>query len=235
MDMKKTLLLVTAALGAGLITDANAETTTTGFGTIPGAPANAYSGTGIPINTSEWTKVSGIPGSSGDDLTLAMAATQHGSANPAPGNNGAGTYTVNPGLVSGRSKWDFDFYINSADDKLSDYTFTLTELNVGNGKTFSFNPLAISDNAGGPASAGNSESLDFAVFGLPISYNPSANDTYDFTLRAVLKSDGDLIGNTSIKVVDGTGAVPDTASTAGLMVAMIPLLAFGKRRLARSS
>jgi hypothetical protein len=235
--MKTTLLSVTAALVAGLVTDANAETTTTGFGTIPGASANAYSGTGIPINTSEWTTVSGIPVASGptDTLTLALAATQHGSVNPAPGNNGAGTYTVSPGLVSGRSTWNFDFYANSANDTLSDYTFTLTELNVGNGKTFSFNPLAILDNAGGPASAGNSESLDFASFGVPISYNPNANDTYDFTLKAVLTSDGVLIGDTGIKVIDGTGAVPDTASTAGLMAAMIPLLAFGKRRLPRSS
>jgi hypothetical protein len=224
---------------AGLVLTAKADdvSTISGFGTIPGAPANAYGGSGIPIDTSGWTVVSGIPEPPVigpdplDTLTLAMATTQHGAGNPAPGNNGAGTYTVSPGLVGGRSTWNFDFYVSSADNKLSSYGITLTELNVGNGETFSFNPMLIPDNMGGPASAGNSESLDFAVFGVPIGFEAETNDTYDFTLSAVDFA-GDPVASTSITVVDGTGATvsaPDTASTAGLMAATIPLLALGKR------
>jgi len=222
---------------AGLVTSAVGQVTTTGFGSIPGVTAgsNPYSGSGIPFNTSEWTQISGIPGTSPDTLTLAMAATAHGSSNPSPGNNGAGTYSVNPGLVSGRSKWNFDFYINTALGNLGAYTFTLTELNVGNGQSFSFNPLLIPDNVGVSGSAGNSESLDFAQFGSPISYDPNQNDTYDFTLDAY--NGNSLVGQDSITVVDGTGAqpVPDPASTAGLLGAsMFGLACFAQRKQPRT-
>ena len=236
MKTKLMVGLLAAVCVAGLTTSAVAtEVTTTGFGTIPGASGNPYSGSGIPFDTSQWTQVSGIPSANAlhpDTLTIAMAATQHGSGNPAPGNNGAGTYTVNPGLVSGRSVWNFDFYANSALGNVGTYSFILTELNVGNGQSFSFNPLLIPDNVGGPASAGNSESLDFATFGVPIGYDPNANDTYDFTLASYLN--GNLVSQTAITVIDGTGAAntPDGGSTAGLLGAgFVSLMAFAKRKM----
>ncbi len=77
--------LLAAVCVAGLTTSAVAtEVTTTGFGTIPGASGNPYSGSGIPFDTSQWTQVSGIPSANAlhpDTLTIAMAATQHGSGN----------------------------------------------------------------------------------------------------------------------------------------------------------
>ena len=232
MKTKPILGLMVAVCVAGMVTSALAtEVTTTGFGTVPGVSpgSNPYSGSGIPFDTSEYTVVSGIPGSS-DTLTIAMAATQHGSGNPAPGNNGAGTYYVSTGLNAGRSVWNFDFYINSALGSLSPYTFVITELNVGNGGIFMFDPTLIPDNVGGPSSAGNSESLDFASFGSWIGYDPNANDTYQFVLDAYLG--GDFVGQSAITVVAGTGSVPDTGSTAGLMgIAVLGLVGFAKRKM----
>jgi hypothetical protein len=209
--MKAKLLLLSAACAATL--SANAVTVTSGFGTIPGASGDPYSGHGIPFNTSEYTTISGI-GSPADTLTLGLAATAHGPTNPAPTDNGAGTYYVGTGLSGGRSLWNFDFYINSSQNRLQDYTFLITE--TGNGHSFTFNPLLIGDNVGAPSSAGNSESLDFLVFGLPLLYNANADATYTFQLDAIL--DGRNIGSDKITVVAGNGGtVPDGGAT-GVMV-----------------
>ena len=230
--MKKELfsaVSVAALFLAPILNSQAAITDTTTYGTIPGLPAgsNPYSGSGIPYNNSEITTISGLPAS--DTLTLAMSATQHGSSNPAPGNNGAGTFTVSTGLVAGRSPWNFDFYINSANGSLTPYTFTLTE--AANGQTFTFNPLLIPDNVGGPSSAGNSESLDFAQFGVPINYNPNQNDTYNFTLEASMG--GTEIGSDSITVISGTGAVPEPSTIAAGAMMLLPL-SFGALRMLRN-
>jgi len=224
----KNIALLTSLIALGSLS-ASAGTTT-GFGTIPGAAANAYSGTGIPINTSVYETITGAPLPSGDTLTLAMAATQHGAGNPAPGTNVAGTYTVGLGLVGGRSKWNFDFYVNSAAGDLSDYTFSLVE--AGNGHTFSFDPTAIGDDVGAPNSKGNSESLDFTPFGTALGYNPNQNDTYKFTLEAFLG--GNEIGADSITVVAGTGSVPDAASTMSLLGLSFGALVGLRRRFNRA-
>jgi len=215
------------------LTSASAVSVTTGFGSIPGTTQaqNPYSGSGIPINTSEYAVITGL----GDDtLTLAMAATQHGAGNPAPGNNNAGTYTVSPGLVGGRSTWNFDFYGNSKLGHLANYIFTLTI--TANGQTFSFTPTTIADNVGGPNSFGNSESLDFPQYGLPINYDPNANDTYKFDLSVSSVTGGPVIADVPITVIAGRGAAaPDSGSTAlllGLGFAGIAIVGYRKNRLA---
>jgi hypothetical protein len=232
----KWLLTIAAGMSLAGMTNASAVTVTHDFGTIPGTTQaqNPYSGSGIPINTSEYTQVTGLGG--GDTLTFAMAATQHGSSNPAPGNNGAGTYTVGTGLVGGRSVWNFDFYGNSQLGNLGNYVFTLTE--KANGHMFSFDPSAIHDDVGGPNSFGNSESLDFSTYGGPLSYDPNANDTYLFEL-SVSSVTGAFIASEDITVVAGRGAAaPDAASTAGLLAAsLIGLFSMNfmmKRRAVRS-
>ncbi|HWD92485.1 MAG TPA: hypothetical protein VG938_09050 [Verrucomicrobiae bacterium] len=201
------------------------------FGTIPGTTAaqNPYSGHGIPIDTSEYAQFTGLGG--GDTLTIAMAATQNGS-NPAPGNDKAGTYFVNTGLVGGKSVWNFDFYGSSQLGLLANYVFTLTE--TANGHTFSFNPATIADDGGAPNAFGNSERLDFATYGGPLGYNANADDTYDFTL-SVSTVTGSFIGSDNITVVAGRGAAaPDTASTATLLGAAFLGLFLMKRRFTRS-
>src|SRR5471030_1206077 len=96
-------LVMAAGICAAGLTNASADiTTTTTFGTIPGNPngGQPYSGSGIPFNASEITTISGIPAGEApsDTVTLALSATAHGALNPSPGNNGAGTFSVNTGL-----------------------------------------------------------------------------------------------------------------------------------------
>lgn len=229
----KIKFLATLIAGACMASLTNASAAN--FGSIPGVSAgdNPYGGSGIPFNTSEYVQVTGL-GQSSDTLTFSLAATQYKS-NPAPGNNGAGTYFVTPGLVGGRSTWNFDFYANSSMGQLNDYIFTLTLTELANGHTFSFNPAAIGDNAGTPgASFGNSESLDFAAFGLPLSYDPNADDTYQFDL-SVSSVTGAPIASDDITVVAGKGArLPDNASTALLLGCALAGLAFFGRRQMRT-
>ena len=219
---------------------AHADTITTGT-TIPGEAigANPYGGSGIPFDgNSTVTTISGIGiigangGPSSDTVTLALAATAHGSSNPTPGNPSYGVYTVNPGLSGGRSLWNYDFYVSSALGNLANYTFSLTE--TGPGGNFTFNPLLILDNVGTAGSnEGNSESLDFAAFGVPISYNPNTAGIYTFTLDVSL--DGSQLGGTGITVDDGVPAsVPDSAPTLALLGASLAgLICFKRAKTAK--
>jgi hypothetical protein len=225
--MLKTVTIV-ALLAVPVISQAGITTSTT-FGTIPGTPngGNPYSGHGIPYNASEITTISGItvvPALQGDPtsdtLTLALSATAHGSGNPAPGNDGAGDFTVSTGSNGNpsRSLWNFDFWISSVDGNLSPYTFKLTE--TANGQTYSFDPTdpaVIPDNVGGPGGAGNSESLDFAAFGPPIDYNTNQIDTYNFTLTAY--QGGTAIGSDSITV----NSVPEPTTIVAGALMLLPL------------
>ncbi len=219
--MKLSKNLMGCAFGATVIATSlslNAATTT-GFGTIPGAAANAYSGSGIPQDTSTWTQIDGLPNS--DTLTLSLASTQY-KANPAPSNDGVNTFYVDTGTTplgpggTQRSQWNWDFYGRSEKDLLSQYSFLLTLENVLNGQTFSFDPLLIGDNVGGPSAFGNSESFDFFPFGTFTGYNPALDNTYNVTLEAFVGAS--KVGGTSIQIVAGSGApsVPDGGSTAAL-------------------
>jgi hypothetical protein len=230
---KNTLLGFTMAAGIFCAADltAQANTITTGT-TIPGNPVggNPYSGTGIPYDGNSTVTTITETGLHTDTLTLALAATAHGYLNPATGNPSYGVYTANTGLSSGRSLWNFDFYISSALGNLADYTFILTE--TGPGGTYSFNPLSVPNDNVGTAGyqAGNSESLDFSQYGGNIGYNPNQAGLYTFTLTAsVGNGNGGLLelGGTSITV--NASSVPDSASTVGLLGAGLAGLIYFKR------
>ncbi len=225
--MRQYIVAVMAAgiCAAGLTSASAGLTVTQSFGSVP---VGSYSGTGIPVDTSVKTTVTGIPGptvfSPSDSLTLALSTTAHGAFNPAPGNDGVSTFTVGTGLVSGRSTWNYDYYFSSANGDLSGYSFLVTILNVGNGESFSYNPLLVGDNVGGPSSAGNSESLDFiSSF---IGYNPNLNDTYDVSLSASIGNNAPF-ARTSEQIIAGTGAPAPVPEASTLMSGALVLLPFG--------
>jgi hypothetical protein len=219
---------------------AHADTITTGTTiTTDLNGGNPYSGNGIPYNgNSTVTTISGITGANGgpsDTVTLALAATAYKS-DPTPGNPSYGVYTVNTGVDgSGRSVWNFDFYVSSALENLAGYSFSLTE--TGPGGNFTFNPLLSILGDGGTAGSneGNSESLDFAGFGIPIGYNANTAGIYTFTLDV---SQGDTsLGGTTITVDDGVPAsVPDSAPTLALLGASLAgLVCFKRAKVAKDS
>jgi hypothetical protein len=227
--------LSAATLIACALSATSAHANMSGFGTIPGNPSGAFGGTGIPTMPSAYTQ--GAIGTA-DTLTLALSTTAYGPSNPAPTTTTPYVFNVGTGTVGGRSLWDYDFYLNSANGTLSAYTITLTVLNVGNGLSVSYNPLLILDNSPllNPGTAGNSESLDFTSLTGAINYNANLNDTYDVSLTA---TDGTTTLSTSEEIIAGTGAAPvpepTTFVAGGLMLLPFGIGALRKFRKSSAS
>lgn len=211
--------LSAAMLTAFALSATSAHADISGFGTIPGNPSGAFGGTGIPTAPSAYTQ-----GTVGDDtLTLALSTTAY-KFNPTPTTASSGVFNVGTGLSSGRSLWNYDYYLNSSLGNLSSYNFTLTVLNVGNGLSVSYNPFtAVHDNSptASLGTAGNSESLDFIVAGL--GYNANLDDTYDITLTA---TKGNITLSTSEQIIAGNGATPVPEATT-MVAGSLLLLPFG--------
>jgi hypothetical protein len=92
-------------------------------------------------------------------------------------------YQVSTGLFSPtRALWNFDYSVNPGLQSLADTTALITIKDLGTGTVTSFDPSLISDNATSGNGYQNSENAIFGFLGP--SYNPFANDTYqfDFTL-----------------------------------------------------
>lgn len=235
----KYLIGATLAVAVSLssfVPSARAVVITTGFGTLPGAAANAYGGSGIPQDTSMWTQISGLP--NGDIVTLGQATTQYKSS-PVPGNDGVNTYFVETGTLplgtggSQRTKWNWDFYGRSDNGTLGTYNFQLTIENILTGQVLSFDPTVIPDNVGGPGAFGNSESFDFVVFGVPIGYDSSLDNTFNISLDAYLN--GNKIGGQQMTIVAGNGAsVPDGGSSLAMLGVAAGSLGFIRRKLVKS-
>lgn len=226
--MKKKIAATTlsaAVLTTFALLGTSAQAGISGFGTIPGNPAGAYGGSGIPTAPSAF--VQGSIGA-GDTLTMALSTTAYRSTSPTPTTTTDYIFNVDTGHNSEkplRSLWNYDFYLNSSAGNLGLYTFTLTVLNVGNGHTVSYNPFTdIGDNEPmhSLATAGNSESLDFIAS--LIGYDANANDTYDFTLTA---TDGTTTLSTSEQVIAGTGAVSPVPEPTTVVAGSLLLLPFG--------
>jgi hypothetical protein len=231
------LTATTLTLGA-LVASADPLPTGPGFGTIPGTTTslnngNPYSGTDVSYASSAYNV---IDVGQGNQLTIALSTTGRGASAPTPtstGANGAGTFHVTPGFTTtagvNNALWDVDFWVSVATGTLASYNFTLTATDLATGKIISANPLLIPDNVGGPMGAGNSENLNFS-FLYGANFDPSANDTIDFTLTA---SDANLrsLGSVTDTTIVGTG-VPDTTSTAGILAASFAGLFFVQKKLA---
>jgi hypothetical protein len=230
--MKMKLLLAVAMMAVALSTSVRAVSITTGFGSIPNAGTNPYGGSGIPSDASVWSRADGLPGN--DTLTLAMAATPYKN-NPMPLNNGVSTYYVlkGAGTDNGRTSWNFGFYGKSEAGLINNYDYSITIFSALTGLSTTFNPAAIPDNAVVPNySGGNSESLDFSVFGAPIGYNKDNDDTFTFTLQAFQNQE--VVNSVTMTVVHGEGApnrdVPDGGMTFSMLGAGVIGLAALRRR-----
>ncbi len=219
--MKKIVFTAVAVISASVAVQAQSTGTPP---TFPATPPNLYGD--IDASQSTYTQTTTA---SGDTLTLALDATPHFKAplatTPPPVTLiGPGVYGVSTGVGGdGRSVWNYDFAATTSLNDLVNYIFTMTIKNEGNGQTISFNPSVIGDNNGTTGSSfGNSESLDFTktfpgdLFFGSFGYNPNLNDTYDITFTAQSVTGGPVLTDTG-KIIAGTGAVPDAASTMALM------------------
>ncbi|MEM1346189.1 MAG: hypothetical protein AAGI34_16625, partial [Pseudomonadota bacterium] len=110
--MSKTVLLG-AVLALGL-SAAQAAPISPSFQTFGDLPQATFGGSGIPTDPTAFSAF--VDPGTGDTLLLGLSATQRFS-NPAPTNDGAGTYFVEPAFNNGitgsslGAGWNFNFYV----------------------------------------------------------------------------------------------------------------------------
>lgn len=249
--VRRTAIVLGLVLGC-LLGGVNAEAapispTFDTFGTLPGA---TFGGTGIPNNAVAITRIT----SGGYNITLGLTA--HGRFfNPPLTNDGAGTFFASPGANFGNpspppnpstilgATWNFAFYvelgINSQPARLEllydfDPGYFTDETNhgriVGNIPLLPGTVLQDSYNnmfaflsipAVGPL---------FSVIPPPTVFDPNANGSYTFALRAYDLS-GNLLGQSAIRVNVGDVVIPEPATLATFGLAAAGVLVM--RRLRR--
>jgi hypothetical protein len=230
MKMKLILGLTATCLMTGTIAFASPVTPAYDtFGTLSGA---TFGGTGIPNNAVAITTIN----NGNDTITLGLTATPRYSA-PAVSNDGDGTFFATPGASSGKSLWNFDYYISVNNSGFGNYSFELLYgTDASSLTTMSPDPASVAYFDGGSAfttvgdviTAQDSENLGFSFLGSAIGFDPNANGIYSFELEA-FDGNGNQIGNTAINVDVGT--VPAVTSTAMLlMFGFTGLMLFGYRQ-----
>ena len=119
-------------------------------------------------------------------------------------------------------KFNFDYSVNpsvgGSTVSLAGAVALIKITDVANHTSVSFDPSAIPDNAHDAGALGgyqNSEKISFGF--IDPTYNPNQNDTFliDFTLKGLTNGDNFFVDN---KVVVGTGAVPEPATWAMMLV-----------------
>jgi hypothetical protein len=224
MKTKSVLVTIAGILAASLTsTLATGVTSVTTFGPLAG---ETFGGTGIPNDAVQITTISGPIGPSGSSvITLGLSATPRFTPGEL-GNNGAGTFNTATGV-----QWNFDFTGGiSGGGTLADFQFKLFyDLDPATGT-----PLANLGewdlNVGQPSTGTSVHNSEFPGFNFlkngvagavtppnpDFTYDINAPGEYTFAL-GVYDAAGAQIGDLdtiNVKV----NSVPDTASTAGLMV-----------------
>jgi hypothetical protein len=207
------------------------------FGTLPGA---TFGGTGIPNNAVAITRIT----SGGYNITLGLTA--HGRFfNPPLTNDGAGTFFATPGSNFGNpspppipstilgATWNFAFYVR----------LDITSQPANFELLYDFDPGYFTDETDHGRIVGNIPLLpgttlqdsynnmfaflstsftgpSFSIFPPPGTFNPNANGSYTFALRAYDLS-GNLLGQSAIRVNVGDVVIPEPATfvTFGLAAA----------------
>ena len=215
--IKKISLLALALVAGSAFADITPSYTT--FGTLTGA---TFGGTGIP-NTP--AAVTYYTDASGAQLTMGLIATARHSTNPAPTNNGAGTYYAVSGVdknTANDARWNFDFFMGGSN--VDNYTYQLVY--SINGTEMSVNPLAyFTDTTEVNDSYQNSENLAF----LPTAglFNAGAPGEYGFDLIAYSNVNG-----AQVEVADAAILVnvPEPASVALVGIALLGAVGVTRRR-----
>lgn len=228
--MKSAFLAVAAGLSAAVSLGGTAYATT--YDTSLATPPGVYFGNGNSNQNFGWT----VNTVNGVELGLAVVHRYIGNVTPNP--TSTNNYYVPTGndLAHGNSLawWDFDFSVNvGSSNLLSQYHYNLSVANLGNGTSFSQDPLVYFPDSDGWSSGGkdaggaathqstdyafqNSENLDFINFSIGgLTFDHNANDTYLITL-SLLNSDGASLGSVSENVIVGDGAVSTTPLPAAL-------------------
>ncbi|MCS6976914.1 MAG: hypothetical protein NZM31_07905 [Gemmatales bacterium] len=198
------------------------------FGTLSGA---TFGGTGIPNNAVAITRIT----SGGYNITLGLTA--HGRFfNPPLTNDGAGTFFASPGANFGNpspppnpsailgATWNFAFYVGLAMNSQPARFELLYDFDPGyftdetdHGRIVGNIPLlpgsVLQDSYNNMFSFLSTPSIGplFSVFPPSVPFDPNANGSYTFALRAYDTS-GNLLGQSAIRVNVGDVVIPEPAT-----------------------
>lgn len=225
-------LFAAGVIAAAFASGAQANT----FFDSPLAAPGVYAGTGNPNTDFTGTLLNGI------ELGLGVQYRKGAQVIP---DASSSTYHVNTGFYSTPTDsctghcalWNIEFSINLRADGATNSTRLLSQghatldiQNVGNGVPLSLSVELLDNDLWGGTGTGtknptdsttawaaqNSENLAF--FGLPLGFDPLANDTYLFTLT-LFNSDDQIVSTADATVIAGTGATP--------LPAALPMFASG--------
>ena len=216
------------------------------FNTSLATPPGEYHGTGN--QNLGYTTVTTGTGVTGDGIELGLGVQTHGIGGNFLAAPGTANYTVSAGATVAQptlALWNFDYSVNLGNSGQTIASIlsnaSLTVLNQTTGLSISFNPAAISDNAGlhpGGGTVNGSKAQGFAVgsdvgfqnsenlgFNLDSAHNtafafdPFALDSYLITLNV----DG-------VSVSETVNAVPEPATWAMMILGFLGLGFMAYRR-----
>ncbi len=200
-----------------------------------------YFGTGN--SNAGWDVLTGNA-STGSTLQLGLEAINRFVGPITPTTNDY-TYTPGAGTSQNLGTWDFAFSVNTGTDPLSNYLFGMTIADLTTGKSFTFNPTLLPDNAqvdkfgtvlckpkGCPTNMNNSgfQNAENLGFGFLPGYNPNSADYYAITLSAI-PLDGSVDPSLTIDVTPKFAApTPEPSSLMLLGTGILGLAGFSRRK-----
>ena len=230
LNLSRLSSLVAIAFGLASVSTLSALTITPTGTTFGSLPAATFGGTGIPNDAVQITTIG--------DLTLGLTATQR-YANPAPTNDGAGTFFANSGgdTLDGAptyGQWNFNYYVNGLGLFQTVRLYYDNDAAVGNNVANYFeSPLNGQDSwnlgmgflNGGIFNPNNNGEYGFALVAYQYEWVMSPNAASSLSIPVWT---GREIGRSAILV--NVGSVPDAGGTVLMLGAALIGLALLRRR-----
>jgi hypothetical protein len=171
-----------------------------------------------------------------DGIEIGLRASLYRIGPITPSGNWYQAPTGLSSFSSTRAAWNFDFSFNPGANSVEGLKSLITIEDLATGKSTSFDPSAIPDNAAtdhGSAPPGGYQNSENALFGF-FPYNPNANDTFkfDFTVTGGVLGDTKMDAEAFVQVGSG---VPEPSTWAMLIIGFAGVGFVSYRRTRRNT
>jgi PEP-CTERM motif len=164
-------------------------------------------------------------------VEIALRAKLYKAGNITPTGN---LYLAPTGMVdAGHAFWNFDYSVNPGTQSLAGTTASIQIKDFATGQTTSFDPTSVllgNDTSGNGYQ--NSENLHFDFLGVPLHFNASANDLFQFDFRL---AGGSLQTPLAVEAFVQVGSGVPEPSTWALMILGFAGVGFARYRRARQT